>query len=165
MSVFAIGEHATPDYQEQRRGEKPHAVPELGPFGCLRGTPPEAVADTVVGPHVGDRATEELAKQRFRWVIGINALDRASLGAAWLDFLIGTGLLTTRLLEGDSGHVRYAERASQKARPRRDINLPPEPVGVEPVAGPDPAAERAKAAELASLDARIDTRLREHGLI
>ena len=68
----------------QVQGTKPESPGHaLGDFGSRSRASAEAVADTIVGPHVGDRADAELVRERFRGVIGIAALDGAALGAAF----------------------------------------------------------------------------------
>jgi hypothetical protein len=132
----------------------------LGPFSCLREARPETVADAVVGQNVGDSCPEPLARERLRWCRGISALDRATSGAVCLDFVDGSGLVRVVVVDGE----RRWRRVSLRANPRRDVNLPPQPVREVPI-GNDTGVQRLKSAELADLHRALDERLRFHGLI
>lgn len=119
---------------DARVGPKPPGPGfDLGVFGCLMNGRAEIVADTILGHGLGARADEQEALERFRWIGGISALDRPALSAAALDFL-NTGLVRVRQLDGR----RVWERAALTARPARDPNLPPPPVGRAGRAGRDP---------------------------
>jgi hypothetical protein len=86
----------------------------------------------------------------------ISALDRPALDAAAEDFK-GTGLVRVVVRDG----VRLWQRASLTERPRRDIGAKPQPVQLEEFALNDVAADRARSAELASLDERVRRIVRE----
>jgi hypothetical protein len=139
------------------RGEKPPGPGyDLGHFGSLAGASLEAVADTVVGRALGSTAAEKVARDRLRWVWGVPVGDNARLMAAAAGFM-HSGLCGVRV---DNG-CRHWQRVSEKARPTRSINLPPEPTGREPAATGDSGTDRLKALELRDLDKRIRSVVRE----
>ena len=120
--------------RDARAGHRPPGPGfDLGPFGCLMNGRGAIVADTILGHGLGAQADEQEALERFRWVSGISALDRPALSAAALDFL-NTGLVRLRLIDGR----RVWERAALTAKPARDPNLPPAPVGRAGRAGREP---------------------------
>jgi hypothetical protein len=143
-------------------GDKPAgpAGTTLGSFGSLRRASPEAVADTVVGQNLGDEAPEPLARERFRWVRAVSALDRATLGAAVADFVDGTRLVRVVVVDGQ----RRWRRTSLHVDPPRDFGRGPELVRELPL-HENPASERLADAQRADLHHALDERLRYWNLI